>query len=194
MKKILKSIPYATLAATGYLIANLTLTFQGIIEGNQLIPPFYDLKILDSSAWQSVAGLLWIIVALNIYMVQKFPHGAILFNAFLNLLANTALLISGYNQEAFAVHAVGLIPGFIAVALMFQGNKINEKKGIYSRYPVACAAGLFLIAAPPLFYNAILSHDWTLTFVLSMWCISHVLFALTDQNFYRKLFGEHINK
>lgn len=189
MKNILKRLPYATLAASGYLTANLTLTFQGLIEGHPLIPSLTELENIDPSSWQSVAGLLWIFVALNTYMIQKFPHGAILVSAFLNLLANTALLISGYTQEAFGAHAVGLIPAFIAVALMFQGNKLSDKKGFYARYPVACAAALFISAAPPLLYNAILSQDWTLAFVVTTWFISHIFFAFTDQNFHRKIFG-----
>lgn len=189
MRSFLSRLPYPILAATGYLIGNLTLTFQGVIEGHSVVPSIEELRNLDSSSWQSVSGLIFIFVSLNIYMIQKFPHGAILVNAFLNLLANSALLISGYTQEAFAVHVIGLLPGFIAVALMFQGNKLNDKKGIYSRYPVACAAALFLLAAPPLLYNAILSQDWTLTGVVILWSVSHVFFALTDQNFHKKLFG-----
>lgn len=188
MQKI-KHIPFAIVAATGYLLANLILTFQGLIEGHSLIPSLSDLEALDPSSWQSLGGLIFIIVSINIYMIQKYPHGAILVNAALNLLANTALLISGYTQEAFAAHAVGFIPAFIAVILMFQGNKITDKKSFYSRYPVACAATLFLVAAPPLLYNSILSQDWTFTFVIMLWCISHVFFGLTDQNLQKKLFN-----
>jgi len=183
-----KNLPFATISATGYLTSNLILTFQGIIEGRTLVPSFNDIQNLDPSSWQSLAGLLWIIVSLNIYLIQKYPHGAILVNAVLNLLANTALLISGYTQEAFLVHAIGLIPTFIAVGLMFQGNKISNKKSFYTRYPVACAAMLFIIATPPLLYNAILSQDWTLTGVILMWLVSHMFFALTDQNFKKRVF------
>lgn len=185
----LKNLPFALIAGTGYLTANLTLTFQGLIEGHPLIPSPQELKNIDPSSWQSLAGLLWIVVAINTYMIQKYPHGAILVNAVLNLLANTALLISGYTQEAFGAHAIGLIPAFIAVALMFQGNKISDKKSLYARYPVACAATLFIIAAPPLLYNSILSKDWTLTFVIILWLISHIFFGLTDQNLQRRIFN-----
>ena len=183
------NLPFATIAATGYLIANLTLTSQGLIEGRTLIPTLDDLKNIDSSAWQSVAGLLWIIVALNTYFVQRYPHGAVLVSASINLVANTCLLISGYTQEAFGVHALGLIPSFIGVFLMLQGNKINNKKYFFARYPVACATGVWIIMTPFLFYNSILSQDWTLTFVIIMWVISHIFFALTDQNFKKKIFS-----
>lgn len=185
-----QSLPFAIIAGTGYLIANLTLTFQGLIEGRALVPSLQDLHNIDPSAWQSLAGLLWVIVAINVYLVQKFPHGAILVNAFLNLLANLALLISGYTQEAFGVHAIGLLPAFLAVVLMFQGNKESIKKNFYTRYPVACAAFLFIIAAPPLLYNAVLSHDWTLTFVVILWFFSHIFFGLTDQNFKKDFFAK----
>lgn len=185
----LSRLPYAVIAATGYLIANLTLTFQGLIEGHNIIPSWEELKNIDPSSWQILAGLLWIIVSLNIYAVQKYPHGAIIINAFLNLLANSALLISGYTQEAFETHAIGLIPAFVAVALMFQGNKISQKTSFYTKYPVACAAGLFMLAAPPILYNSILSQDWTLSFVVCLWFFSHISFALTDQNFHSKVFG-----
>ena len=184
----IKNLPFAIIAGTGYLIANTTLTFQGLIEGHSLIPSLKNLETIDPSSWQSLAGLLWIVVSLNTYMIQKYPHGAILVNATLNLFANTALLISGYTQEAFGAHAIGLVPAFIAVALMFQGNKISNKKSFYTRYPVACAAILFIIAAPPLLYNSILSQDWTLTFVVVLWLISHVFFGLTDQNFQKRIF------
>lgn len=184
-----KDLPFAIFAGTGYLIANLTLTFQGLIEGRPLIPSVTELENLDPSSWQSLAGLLWVVVALNTYVIQKFPHGAVIVSAVINLFANTALLISGYTQEAFEAHAIGLIPAFIAVALMFQGNKISDKRSFYTRYPVACAAGLFIVAAPPLLYNSILSQDWTLTFVIILWFISHIFFSLTDQNFKKRIFG-----
>lgn len=189
MQKI-KNLPFAILAGSGYLTANLTLAFQGLIEGKPLIPSWEKLQQIDPSSWQSIAGLLWIIVAFNTYLIQRYPHGAVLVSAVLNLFANLALLISGYTQEAFGAHAIGLLPAFTAVALMFQGNKENTKKGFYARYPVACAAFLFMLAAPPLLYNAILSHDWTLTFVVCLWFVSHIFFSLTDQNFRKTVFSK----
>ncbi|MEM9469277.1 MAG: hypothetical protein AAF988_03855 [Pseudomonadota bacterium] len=145
---------------------------------------------IDSSAWQSVAGLLWVAVAINTWFIQRYPHGAVLVSATLNLFANLALLISGYTQEAFGVHALGLLPAFVAVGLMFQGNKESIKQNFYTRYPVACAAFLFILAAPPLLYNAILSSDWSLTFVVVLWFVSHLFFALTDQNFKKDVFNK----
>lgn len=184
-----KNTPFAIIAGTGYLIANLILAFQSLIEGHPLIPSMKDITDLDPSSWQSIAGLLWVIVAVNTYLIQKYPHGAIIANAVLNLMANTALLISGYTQEAFGAHAIGLIPAFVAVILMFQGNKISDRKFFYRRYPVVCAATLFIVAVPPLLYNSILSQDWTLTFVIFLWFISHIFFGLTDQNFQKRIFA-----
>jgi hypothetical protein len=184
-----KNLPFALIAATGYLVANLTLTFQGLIEGHSLFPSKQDLLTLDPSSWQSLAGLLWVIVSLTTYLIQKYPHGAILINAVLQLFANTALLISGYTQEAFLVHAIGFIPAFLAIALMFQGNRVSDKQSFYTRYPVACAAFLFILVVPPLLYNAILSQDWTLACCICIWLVSHIFFGLTDQNFQKKLFG-----
>ncbi len=184
-----KNLPFALIAGTGYLIANLTLTLQGLIEGHPLIPSLDNIKALDPSSWQSIAGSLWIIVSLTTYLIQKYPHGAILINAILQLFANTALLISGYTQEAFAVHASGFIPAYLAIGLMLQGNRISDKKSFYRRYPVACAASLFILVIPPLLYNAVLSQDWTFTFCICLWLFSHVFFGLTDQNFRKKLFG-----
>lgn len=185
----LRNWPFEALAGTGYLIGNGILAFQSVIEGTPLIPSTDKLQTLDPSSWQSLAGLLWIMVALSTYVIKKYPNGTVKFMAFLNLLANSSLLISGYTQEAFTAHAIGLIPAFIAVALMFQGNKLKEKGGFYARYPVACAAGLFILAVPPLLYNSILSQDWLLTGVICLWFISHIFFAFTDLNFKRKVFG-----
>ncbi len=181
--------PFEAIAATSYLIANGTLTFQSLIEGHPLIPSWENIQTLDPSSWQSIAGLLWVIVAINTYNIKRYPHGAIIFSAVLNLIATTCLLMSGYTQEAFFAHALGLMSIYIANILMLQGNRINSKKTIFGLYPVACAATLFMFSAPPIMYNAFVSQDSTLLFVSIFWFTGHIFFALTDRNFQKKIFN-----
>jgi hypothetical protein len=185
-----KDWPYEFLAGTGYTTANLTLMINGALTpGAKLFPTWETLAALSPSAWQSIAGFLWLLVALNTYRIKTHPDSAVKQNAVLNLFANSCLLISGMTQEAFGAHALGLVPAFIATGLMFLGNKTNERTGFYARYPVACAAFLFITAVPPLMYNAVLSQDWVLTIVIVLWFFSHCCFMMTDRNFQRKIFS-----
>ncbi|MEM8833666.1 MAG: hypothetical protein AAGB32_03895 [Pseudomonadota bacterium] len=190
MIKNFKNWPFEYISGNSYLIGNITLMINGGLTSDaQLLPTIKTLQALDPSAWQSLAGFSLILSAIGINFIRHFPDGATKVNALIIFLGNFCLLISGYTQEAFWAHAFGLMPVFIASFLLLQGNKINQKKGFYSRYPLACASVLFLSAAPPLLYNAILSQDWVLTFVLCCWVTGHIFFALSDRNFQKKLFG-----
>jgi len=185
-----KNWPFEYSASAAYLSANTILMVNGALTDDaQTFPTFDLLSNLDSSAWQSLSGFLLIVSAIIINFIRHYPDGATKINAFVVFIANICLLISGAKQEAFFVHSIAFIPVFMAVGLMLQGNKVNDKSNVYNRYPVACGAFLFFLGAPPILYNAIISQDWVLSFVVALWVTGHFFFALSDRNFQKKLFS-----
>ena len=69
---MIKKIPFEYIAATGYLIGNLTLTFKGVIFDNRSIFPSLDsLLTLDPITYQTLSGITFIIISL---LLLSFIH------------------------------------------------------------------------------------------------------------------------
>lgn len=190
--KINRTIPFEYIAATGYLSGNITLILKGIIvDGNYILPAFHDIIRLDPVALQALSGLLFVLVSIVIYGTKKYPRTGIKIAAILYYLAYGSLLLSGYNQDAFIIHALGLLPCFIAATLMLRGNKLDSyNKNIFIKYPIATAGLLFASGLPAVIYSAFLDSDHALILASFIWIVANIAFALTDKNLKQKLFTQ----
>jgi hypothetical protein len=176
------------IAATGYLIGHLTLIFKGaLFEQSFVLPSLREIKSFDPTTYQSLAGLSWLAVSITLYFSKKHPVTAIKICAALNYTAYVFLIMSGITREAFLIHIAGILPWFFAATLMFQGNKLNDSKNIFRKYPVAIAGFIFASGLLPVIYSAWVNQDQVMVFVGIIWIIANISFALTDLNFRQKL-------
>lgn len=176
--------PFEYIAASGYLIGNLILVLKGMVmDGNYLFPSFNDLVLLDPVALQSLSGLLFLTVSTVIFSTKKYPITGIKIAACLYFIAYGTLLLSGYNQDAFIIHALGILPSFLAATLLLKGNGMNkDPKHIFDQYPIALAGFLFTLGLPAVICSAIFDQDYTLILACILWMIANIAFAATDIN------------
>jgi len=182
--KIDHNVPFEYIAASGYLIGNLSLILKGVIvDGNYIFPAFHDISRFDTIALQPLSGLLVILVSLVIYSTKKYPKVGVRSAAFLYYLAYGTLLLSGYKQDAFIIHALGILPCLVAATLMLKGNTLNSTpKNILDKYPIASAGFLFASGLPAIMYSAVIDQDYTLIFACCVWILANIAFAMTDKN------------